>query len=337
MAVVIDSRPIKTISGYESQWNAAGGNLPLVYEMSNFKFPTNIGSPTLVPSSVATDNGRLKITTGAAHGYTAGDYVKLTGDYSGTFRVLFVASTTSFTVNTEFVTGQTVASVQFAYYNYCYEIRVYAGIDPGHPHAAQDPMALIGTFKQIPDSDNIARVDIGAFIKEKLESTYIDSQTSWPNDLNAWTDFYIETREVYTGSNESFVADTETAIKAVNNALQFGNAYGGNLYLYVFDTATYAYDARFLTSFDRGLYFSGQPKSLSIISNVDTFDLTLTPYDGAGNALTPVVTNLTGDGYGVYHLDLSVTDSSAVKFEAVVSSGSATSETFIFDIEPCTA
>ncbi|NRA93293.1 MAG: hypothetical protein HRU26_11520 [Psychroserpens sp.] len=299
---VCSNRPRKTINSYTENWVACGGNLPVRYRITNTKFPENSEDATLNVLSVVSNAGLAQMEV-TGHPYNAGDYVIFTNftpedNYNVVARVISDDSANTFTVNIPFTNNDT-GNVQLYYNNYAIEVRVYAGIDSSHPHTAEDPISLIGTIRQIPTDigANQTNFDISQYVKTKLSSVYDPDQTSWPNDLNAWTDFYIEFREVYTGSVTSFIDDSSNYIgKAVYNTLQFGNDFGGNLYGYVFDTDPNAPDASFLTNFNKLLKFETIDNQISIISQEDGFRLSVD-----GNT-----TEYSGNGYGVYRLPITL-------------------------------
>jgi hypothetical protein len=299
----ITGRPRKTIAGYNSDWIACGGNLPVIYEISNTKFPVNTESIAI--TEVGDEDGEAEFSTDPVpHGLMVGDVITLSGfddepTYNGTKTVTVVGSVTSFETGTNYSGNDTGSFIlDLVYNNYATEIEVWAGIAPGHPHASEDPIELIGTIRQIPDANNKTRVDISQYIKTKLSSRYDPNQVSWPNDLNAWTDFYIKYRETYTGSSDSFVDDSSQFIgHAVNNTLQFGNPFGNNLYGYVLDTDAYAPDdCLWLTNFDSIVKFEDIDNEASLISNIGSFTTSISP----GGSTT----FFSGDGYGVYRIPI---------------------------------
>lgn len=305
---VITSRPDKTVDGFNSTWISCGGKLPVQYNIQNDKFPTN-SFDTIFSVTQINDNGGLaQIQTAIASPLSVGQYVKLTGftntSYLDKVAIIHsVDSVNTFTISISF-NGNDTGNVQRFYNNYATEVRIYAGIDSAHPLTAEDPIELVSTIKQIPESDNITRLDVSQIVKTKLSD---ERNIISGNNINSWKDFYIEFREIYTGSSTSFIDDSSTFIgKAAYNTLQFGNSNGGNLIGLFVDDDPLAPTAKFLTNFERLVYFLGlSSKEISIISNIDTFDLFIEQYDSGNNVIQSDTISYSGNGYGLYNLSFS--------------------------------
>ncbi len=207
---VIDSRPEKTINNVLSRWNAA--NLPMVYDISNTKWPTNTEDTAFTSKTISESAifpGFAAITLGTTPPFVAKDWVTISNStkYNGIFQIksIFV---TALILDTPFTENDTGDAIKY-YQNYTTLIQVNAGIDPAHTHAATKPIELIGTIEQRPNNTTeITSVDVRKYVKTKLNFNYDESQASFPNDLNAWTDFYIAVAERFDAVVDGLVVDS---------------------------------------------------------------------------------------------------------------------------------
>lgn len=331
----ITSRPSKTISGYEVEWIACGGNLPVEYQITNTKWPLNSEDTARTPSAVSDASGFLQVSlSGSPSGYSVGDYIKVTGNYAGVYQIKSITNLLVFVLDTSYIDSTPPDSVQPYYKNYLTEIEVYTGIKAGHPHART--FEKIATIKQKPGSDNITRVNLAQYIKTEFVNTYDDTQASWPNDINAWTNFFIRFREVYTDSATSFVSDSTFTLYGINSAKQFGDANGAVMYNYILTDETYAPQAQFMTVFTK-LYFAEESQEVSLISDDGTFDIVVQKYlEGALQSTQTI--SYSGNGFGVYRISLLGVDITDVdELRVYADTGTTQSETIIFEVEDCTA
>jgi len=292
----VTSRPEKTIEGVVSRWNAA--NLPLIYDITNTKWPTNSEDGTVAITSVTDDgNGFAELNHGSSTGLVAKEWVNVAGSaaYDGAHQIRSVNGNN---LIIDFPFGATDTGTSQEYYNnYTTLIRVYAGIDPAHTFASQKPIVLIGTIEQRPDTDSITLADVRDYVKNKLNTIYNEDQASWPNDINGWTDFYIAFAERYDLVTAGVVSDFTSAftddgspinyLHATHSALQFGNARGGNMDDYAINDSPYGDLAKWMTDFERLKIIDGQNWNVSIIMDI-TFEVTLEilQFDKNGDALT---------------------------------------------------
>jgi len=312
MSLAIDSRPEKVVNGITSRWNA--GNLPLQYEVSNTKWPTNTDDLTDSISTVSDSNGYARLNLGTTNEtYTAKLWVKVTGStgYDGVHRVR-AATVSTITIDFPYE-GSETGTVQIYYQNYTTIIRVYAGLDPAHDHAALKPMELIGTIEQRPDTDNITYVDVKDYVKSKLNTTLNPELASWPNDINIWCDFYVSVAERYDAisGNEvvsftsSYTSDT-VYCKSVHSALQFGDANGGNMGEYLASSSPYKEAlAQWMTTFDRPKIIDYNRFYLSIIvESPRDLVLLLQELDRNGDLINYDFISVADEDYGVYRIEI---------------------------------
>lgn len=347
----VTSRPEKTVDSAVSRWNAA--NLPLIYSISNDKWPVNSldDSDTSVSITESTISGYAMLNPGltpVGAALSVNDWVKVSDSlyYDGVFRIIDKGVGT-LTLDTGYTQNDT-CDYQHYYKNYTSIVRVYAGISSDHTHTAEDPVSLIGTIEQRPDSDNITDVDVRNYVKNKLNTNYDDSQDSWPNDLNAWTDFYISFAERYdevvggevVNTTSSYTDDTEGGniiyLKAVQSALQFGNVNGGNMGDYLISSEIYATEAKWLTFFERSKLYDFNKFDLSVINEVLIGTLDISQYDSNDNLLLTENFTVNDEDYGVYRFNLLQVDwQNGVEYITVKTSagGYDLTETHTVDID----
>ncbi len=343
----ISARPEKSVNGVLSRWNAA--NLPLQYTIANTKWPTNSEDTIDTIDSIADDgNGYAKLVLNSSSGYTAKQWIEVTGttNYNAVSQIRLVDGV-NITIEQPFGVSET-GSAQLYFQNYTILATVRAGIDPTHAHAATKPIEVIGTIEQKPNSDNNTPVDVRKYIKNKLNTDYNESQASWPNDLNAWTDFYISFAERYdivtagevVNFTSAFTDDKENGdiiyLKAAMSSLPFGYAFSGNMGEYVIDIDIYFNTAKWLTDFERAKVIDNNNFNVSIISMVTPFDIEIKQYDVNGALLVTATETISNQGYGLYrlwHTQAYHADVSFATIQAQIHGGTNTSELFTFDVD----
>lgn len=255
---------------YTHGWSCV--HLPIVYKLSNNRWPTNSIDTARTISNVTDSNGYCNLTVSgdikASGSANELDYVKVsTGALAGIYQIISWSSDTSFVINALYSaandTALTGATIQYYYNNYNVRVRVFAGLSSSHALQTQKPYAQVVDLKLVPDSSGIVEVNINEYLKSKLKPLSNNLQlATLPNDIDSFCQFYISTAETYdetdgetqTTSTPSFTADSSNFEGvAVNAMLQFKNRYSGYLSEYL------AYDSRskFLTLFDRPVIFAG--------------------------------------------------------------------------------
>lgn len=307
----LSSRPEKTIDSALSRWNAAA--LPLQYVVANTKWPTNTEDDIDTITSVSDDNGYAKIFTITSEIYKAKEYINVLGttNYNGVQLIRTVAGSGLITIDAPFVADET-GTLQRYFQNYTTLVRVYAGLPPTHEFAYFKEIELIGTIEQRPNTDSISYVDIRKYILSNL-STFNDvDQSSFPNDLNLWTGFYIEWAERYdqvlSGEVFNFTSVYQTDLAnlcfASHSALQFRNENGGNMENYLITNAeSRVSPTKFMTDFERPVLFLDQYFDISIISPTDNF-LQIKEYDINRTLLKTTSISVSDNGDGLYRLRL---------------------------------
>jgi hypothetical protein len=293
------SRPEKVINGYTSRWNAGGGDLPLIYKLESDTFPTNSVDATDTVTSVTNSNGYAQLNlSGTYETYTVGQYLTVaTTNYTGVFRIRAITSSTQIVIDTTFIVTDT-GTIQLYYIGYYIEVNVYAGIEASHPLSTG--ISLIGTLKSVPNSANIAVIDVREYVQALLYNRF--TQTNG-NDVNLWTDFYITYREVYLDAGVQVFGALSTDIAnichASNSVLQLGNTFGGNMFAYVCDADKVA--GKWLTMFSRLKWVDFRYMDTSLLVNEDTFFIEVIEYDLDNVAINTQQLDYV-DGYGIYRV-----------------------------------
>ena len=232
-------------------WNAV--HLPIVYKLTNDKWPTNSVDTLRTVSSYANDNGYTKLTCSGAleANITELEYVKVTftGGTSAIYQVLTWYSTSIVTINLAYAGGITFVSVQYYYNNYRAKIRVYGGLASTHFYATQKPYVLITEQSIIPDSSGVITFNIAEFLKSQVSVLKNDLlKGTLQNNLDAFCMFYITYAEGYDYSVGGYTVldfvgsytDDSTSFQgfAVNADLPFKNLYSGYLSEFVYGSTT---------------------------------------------------------------------------------------------------
>lgn len=245
-------------------------HLPIVYELSNTRYPTNSVDPVRTISSITDDNGYLNLNLSGPLG-TFEDlaFVKLSNcpdsDFDGIYQIIDKLSTSAVTINMAYssatASGIVGASINIIYTNYVMVVRVYAGINSAHTWADQKPYELAATLEITPDENNRAKFSINEILKGFIETSNNLLQPSLPNNLDAWCMFFIEVGEQYDTSDGYTVTTFEGGFAsdqsefegyAANAKLPFKNIHSGYLSEYVMTNST----AKFLTLFSIPVLFS---------------------------------------------------------------------------------
>lgn len=246
-------------STYTHGWSAV--HLPITYRISTNLYPDNGSDTVRNVSSSSNVNGwtvlNISGSLGTIHSY---DFVTLTvpndTGLSGVYQIVEWVSATVMVINLAYDSGNnfTSATIQKYYNNYNILVRVYAGLNASHQWATQKPYELAATLKLIPDDNNEVFFSINEVLKSYIETRNNLTLGTLPNNIDFFTQFYIETAESYddsdgyslgtfTGSFTSDQANFEGY--AVNADLEFKNVYSGYLSEYLMTNNT----AKFLTLF----------------------------------------------------------------------------------------
>lgn len=238
-------------------------HLPIVYELHNTRYPVNSIDTVRTISSISNENGYAQLSLSGSLGtFEDLSFVIISNapnsDFNGVYQIMDKLSTSSVIMNLDYLStpasGLVGASIQLYYSNYNFVVRVYAGINTSHEWADQKPYALAATLNIIPDENNSAKFSINEILKSYVNSENNLTLATLPNNIDAWTNFYIEVAEQYDTSNgysitttrSGYVSDQATFEgTAVNAKLAFKNVHSGYLSDYIMINST----SKFLTLF----------------------------------------------------------------------------------------
>lgn len=261
MSFVITQRPIQSISGEVSNWNAAGN--PVVYKGVR---QDNVWGTLNSNSGFA----RVFITGDHTAEFTIGDDVLIVsndGVYNTIGKVTVIAlpaGNTSITTDIPFVSS----TITGGYINnlttrklYRLEVNLYD---------LNDVKLNASSFTYSPKSDGTLSFDV-SWVKNFM-SPNNDIALITPDvveDANVYKGFYLGYKEVWTGSAESEVLDNSNPVYAVYGAMQIPSQYGGNLYNYTVWETPPATLPKFLTKLDTLVMWRGWPFAVDFIVGED--------------------------------------------------------------------
>lgn len=250
---------------YEHGWSCV--HLPITYKLSNNLYPTNSADSSANINSVQDANGftvlQLSGSPGTVHSY---DFLKLTvpndTDLSGVYQIVEFISPTVMIINMQYdaTNNFTGATAVRQYNNYTVLINVYAGLNSGHTWASQKPYELAATKEYTPDENNEIFFSISDILQSYIETRNNLVLGTLPNNIDFFTQFYIEIAEKYDDSDgyvfgsftDSFTSDQSNFEGvAVNSKLEFKNIYSGYLSEYLMVNNS----GKFLTHFDITVIF----------------------------------------------------------------------------------
>jgi hypothetical protein len=304
-------------------WNCV--HLPIVYKLSNTLWPTNSVDTIRTISAVTDSNGYCSMTasgdikaTGSA---AALEFVKITGstddDLNGVWQIITYSSDTSFVLDIPYSaandTALTGASIQYYYNNYVTKVQIWGGLNEGHPYYGQKPYELLATLDLIPDENNVCLFSVSEILKKHIELKNNLLLGTLPNNLDAWTGFFIKHGEEFDDSDGttlsrstvSYTSDLNTFEGyAANSFLPFKNMYSGALSEYTTNND----EQKFLTSWEEPTLFTGHYFDLSMIFNVGPTSaeapLLRSEFYKNGVKITETFTEHPESATGIYRLEL---------------------------------
>lgn len=291
--------------------------LPIVYKLSNDRWPVNSVDTVRTISSTADDNGYLEITASGVlkSDIKALDYVKISNSpvasLNGTWQVVEVISTSKVVIDAAYTSTSLVgASIQFYYNNYQVKVKVYAGLPTGHPWDAEKPYEEMAELSLTPDDNNLVMVSIADYIKGKVAIKNNTTLFSMPLNLDAFTGFYISVAESFDVSDNYTISTDESEYVdgafegyAVAGKLPFKNVYSGDYADYIFTDGS---PASWLTALESLIAVEDKYFDISFIKNfVGDFVLRIDKYVADYLTATEDV-SYTDQGIGVYRLPIEV-------------------------------
>lgn len=184
-------------------------HLPIVYRLSSNLWPTNSVDTARTVSSFTDDNGYINLNlSGALKGSVYDmDWVKISGatneDLNGVFQIKDAVSTSDVTIDLVYSAAYSFsgATVQYYYKNYHVNVRVYGGLDASHPLQPFKPYERLASLSFIPDSDGEVKFSINEILKSQINGKNNLQLATLPNNLDAFTQFYISYGEGYDQSD----------------------------------------------------------------------------------------------------------------------------------------
>lgn len=250
-----------------SSWNCV--HLPILYKFSTNLWPTNQVDTVRTVSSFSDDSGYTNLNLSGSLGtFEELQFVKIygTSDLDGVYQILDKYSTSDVTIALTYLsTNELVGgSVQLYYSDYSVVINVYAGLNEEHECEYQKQYRLISTLNLKPDENNELTFSINKLLQSDINISNNTQLATLPNNIDAFTQFYIEYGESYTLSNAYSLYTYETAMTsdkasfqgfAMNSILPFKNINAGVMSDYTLQDEY----GKFLTDFTIPVYFSSQP------------------------------------------------------------------------------
>jgi len=298
-------------------------HLPITYKLSNNRWPVNTVDTARTISSISNDNGFVNLNISGSLG-TFEDlaFIQISNandsDFDGVYQVIDKIANNDITINLNYsstpASAIAGATIQLYYSNYNIVVRVYGGLNASHQWAGLKPYTLLATLNLIPDTDNTIKFSINEILKSMIETKNNLLLATLPNNLDFWTQFYIEYGESYDSSDGYTIGTTESSFNsdkpqfegyAANSKLAFKNIHSGYLSDYVMTNSA----AKFLTLFAIPVLFScgdDTPDCYQDISFIkpDRFTSTLEKkYYASGILQTTINETIEGDE-GVYRAEL---------------------------------
>ncbi len=317
MALTVTDRPIGYVGYFEHGWSCA--HLPIAYKMESDLYPVNSVDTIGLIGGLAGSNGYTQLNFSPSLSLTELDFVLVRHDPDGganyinePFQILEVISSSSIIINLAWPNSFSFYSVQSYHGNYHAVVNVYAGLNASHHFASEKPYELAATLRFIPDSNNEIHFSINEILKSYLDIRNNTSQTTLPNDLESFTQFYISYYESYDQSNGytigtfngSTTVDSEEGY-AGNSILEFKNQYSGFLSDYVINPSLT--QQKFLTLFETQTIFDNKFFDVSFIRDTDdSLNIRKNWVDIDGNVIYTSVETLQNYSAGIYRVPLTI-------------------------------
>lgn len=281
-------------------------HLPIVYTLSNDKFPVNTLDSIVTVSSQSNEYGYTYLTLSGdlKIGVQTLDYLTLeVNGVSGIYQIIKVVNDSQVVINLQFNSANSFGNCQYYYNNYHNKIRIFAGLRIGHDQEMNKEMRLITDINVIPDTNNYSIININEFLKTDIK--ILSNNSASQNAINQFTEFYIVYAESYDSSDGNIISsyispytnDSSNYAIAVNSKLPFQNGYGGAMDAYT--------TGQFLTLMNTPVLFPGYEYYIWCLRELsDTSDLTVERYKNGTLQGTDTFT-INQQDEGVYSLKLS--------------------------------
>lgn len=306
------------IDYYKTQvhdWNSIF--LPIVYKISNNRWPINGVDLVRTISSFSDDNGYTTITPSGPLKLSiqALEYVKISGssddDLNGVWQLVETVGGIVIDLPYDSTNALVGASIQYYYNNYQVKVRIYAGLPVTHPWQPKKPYEEVAELSLTPDENGIVMFSVAEYIRGKTKIENNTTLYTQPLNLDAFTAFYIAITETFDDSDgytlgtntvQPFVDDTFVGY-AITGKLPFKNTYSGDYADYVYTSGS---PALWLTNMETLLAVDGLYFDISFIKNVTgPFVLRINKY--VSDYLTTIEDIAYVDqGIGVYRVPIEV-------------------------------
>jgi len=291
--------------------------LPIVYKITNNRWPLNTADTARTVSSQADDNGFTELTLSGdlkAEGANMLEFLKIAdapdAGLNNIWQIVEMVSPSIVVINLPYsvLNSFSGALVQYYYNNYQVRVKVWAGLNALHPWADKKPYEEMAELSLTPDENNEVMFSISDYIKSKVQVKNNLTLFSLPLNLDAFTGFYIQTAESYDDSDNYSLATVQTSFStdtfegyAIAGKLPFKNTYSGDYAEYVLTSGS---PARWLTNADRLLAVEDLYFDISFIKNIrGAFQIIIDKY--LNDALTATETqSFLDNGIGVYRIPI---------------------------------
>jgi len=299
----------------EHDWNSIF--LPIVYKLSNDRWPVNSIDAERTVSSQSDDNGftNLNLSGILKSQLNALEFVKISGasdeDLNGVWQIVEVITTSDISINLPYSASNSFAgaTVQNYHNNYQVKVKIFAGLNPSHPWASKKPYEEVAELSLTPDDNNEVMFSVSDYITMKVSIKNNLTLFSLPLNLDAFTQFFISTAESYDDSDsyslttfESGFTDDTFEGYAIAGKLPFKNLYSGDYADYVYTPGS---PAMWLTLMNRLLGVDGLFFDVSFIKNIPgDLVVMITKYISDYGILEEV--QYTDQGIGVYRIPITL-------------------------------
>lgn len=291
--------------------------LPIVYKITNDRWPLNTADTARTVVSTSDDNGFTHMTVSGvlkAEGVNMLEFVRITGnsdsDINNIWQIVEVISTSEIVINLPYSSSNSFTGtlVQYYYNNYQVKVKVWAGLNALHPWTAQKPYEEMAELSLTPDDNNEVMFSVSDYIKSKVAVKNNLTLFSLPLNLDAFTGFYIQTAESYDYSDNYSLNTRESDYQtdtfegyAIAGKLPFKNVYSGDYADYVMTDNS---PALWLTNADRLLAVEDLYFDISFIKNIrGLFWIIIDKYVSDYLAVTEVQV-YQDQGIGVYRIPI---------------------------------
>jgi len=297
-------------------------HLPIIYKLSSTLWPTNSVDTARTVSSIANDNGYVRLNlsgdikaTGTAQEL---EWVQVFGQNAGVYQIINYVSDTAITINFPYSAGVSfsASTVQYYYNNYHAVIRIYAGLKSSHYWAGQKAYELILEKNEVPDSSGVIAINLNQYLKSAIEVISNNLLlATLPNDIDSFCQFYISYAESYDYSDGYTLQTLEGSFTddsgnfegvAVNADLPFKSVH---LSMSDYLHTMYADSLKFLTAFDNPVIWSGQWWEICWLNQYGSSVGFKTDRYYLGSLLSSSITSIPDFGVGVYRQRVQVTGS----------------------------